>query len=152
MAYSKHEDLLIGDMLLGEIDRQRYVDMAAREMDAELGTVYELPIDLGEVATHSILLLEKINNCIATGRLIEAQAAASQNMELNAYAERLLREGYADLRMILSGNKRLEGAPVKASSYRPTAPVLTNYDEESAVDVFEQFIRGESVMWRPGEA
>lgn len=156
MAYCTTDDLILGDTPLGTIDASKYVDNAFTDMNSRLGYVYELPITASAVAEHQWDLLKKINTFIASGRLIMAQAAGAEDNALHSYGLSLVQEGFADLGLILDGSLPLSATPV-AGSAPDSGPTITNRDEYSGVELFEDNFYtswtdgwGQGAMWRPG--
>lgn len=164
MAYSIAADVLTGDMLLGTVDPEKYVDAAAAEMDSKLGFVYALPLapdggtydDLPEVEK---LLLADINNKIATGRLILAQYVGGEDTSQHAYGLALLKEGLELLMMLANGVITLSAVPADTSTAVDSrVPSVVVYDEESMVTAFEKTVLGRTLIpggitfAQPGEA
>lgn len=139
--YSATTDLLTGGVpLSGPVNPQKYVDDAADEIDSKIGHIYQTPIDVSEsgpVSRPARLLIKRINNHLATARIIMAVTASSQTLETNAYAERLLREATEALDAIASGDVILDGAVrVEGSEGVATGPQIHNLDPESYVEAF----------------
>lgn len=158
MAYSLPTDLLIGGLAVSsKIDKQVYVDAAADEIDIVLGLRYETPVDVNDLDDSSFKLLKKINNYLATGRLIMALSINGQEDTLNAYAMEMVRVAMNDLEMLRMGAVELVGATYKdGASGNNKAPTIINQDAESAVSVFEDFAMKYhsypvSIYWEPGE-
>jgi hypothetical protein len=84
------------------------------------------------------LLLKRINNFLATGRLLMAAASAGEDTNLHAYALKMVNDATAALEAIVSGDVLLEGATELNPSTDATAkgPRWSNPDTESAVDSF----------------
>lgn len=141
MPYSAAEDLLIGDLELhSALDPQKFVQDAADEMDSHLGVRFLVPIDTGNTSTvepHAILALKRINNHLATGRLILAVAVGGEDDSLHAYGAYLVREALAALAaMIADPEAYLPGAEVRADLPATTGPTIKHQDSESAVSRF----------------
>lgn len=162
MPYSSVDDLLLGDLPLGAtIDRVRYVQDATDEIDSAIGSVYATPIDMteeGPVARHSRLLLKRINNHLATGRIILAVAVGGEDDSLHAYGVSLIREAHGALGQIATGAIDLEGAEkTDVPSDSSSGPTIHNTDEFSGVEAFyENVMRSDSALtspaWAPGRA
>lgn len=157
MAYSLPTDLLIGGLAVSsKIDKQVYVDAAADEIDIVLGLRYETPVDVNDLDDSSFKLLKKINNYLATGRLIMALSINGQEDTLNAYAMEMVRVAINDLEMLRMGAVELVGATYKdGASGNNKAPTIINQDESSAISVFEDFAMKYhpypvSIYWEPG--
>lgn len=61
--------------------------------------------------------------------------SSNQKLEVNAYAERLIREATESLDAIVAGQILLEGATVE-NEQAVTAPLINNLDPESNVEAF----------------
>lgn len=157
IGYCEITDLLLGDLnVSASLNKYNYVNSAAAEMDGEIGQRYTLPLDLAAAPDWVALKLKTINQNLATGRLICAQAAGSEDNKLNAYGDSLIQLAYRDLCRIVDGSLALTGIAVDPTSFRVTAPAIHNHDAVSAVDEFEQIAmrrRGNVFprdRWRPG--
>lgn len=138
----------------------KFVNIAADEMDAELGFVYLLPITPtgADIPTHVENILAKINRLIASGRLVLARNG-SQEDALHGYGLSLLREGQELLCSIRDGGTQLTGiekAGTQSGTDGGNAPTLIQGDTASGVDAFYGWM-GESeavtpgtVYWKPG--
>lgn len=143
MPYSDVTDLLAGNIPTpAALAPARFVSDAADEIDSEIGHIYETPIDVSDaspVVRPARLLLKRINNFLASGRLMMAAAAGSQKLEVHAYANKLVEDAKASLASIangdvpLTGAVRVGGAPDSESF---TGPQIYNKDAESNVDAF----------------
>ncbi len=141
MAYSTVDDLLLGNIPLGAtFSREKFVDDAADEIDSRIGKRYVTPIDVSDsslVARHSRLLLKRINNFLATGRLILAIASPGEDDSLHAYGLHLVQEAQAALTQIETGIVDIVDAPENPDlDGVPSGPTIANADAESAVDAF----------------
>lgn len=136
MAYSKEEDLLLGNVPLPVGDKAtRAVERAGDEMDGILGARYRVPINpTGPQQRQVRSLLLTINNWLASGRLIEELTASSQTVELHAYAAKLIAEAQSALFQIVSGAIALPGCELVGSdSTLPVenGPIIVNADDSS---------------------
>lgn len=159
MPYSTVDDLLLGDMPLGsKVDPIRFVQDAADEIDSVLGFRYVTPIDIADTAStarHVKLLLKRINNHLASGRLILAVDVGGEDSVLHAYGVSLIQEAIAWLTQIVN-SMTLEGAEEKPGEDASTGPSIMNEDEFSAVATFYDFVMkpglaGISPWWEPGQ-
>ena len=153
MAYSGEDDLLIGDLALSPVlDKGKFIDEAAEEIDAKLGFVYKLP--LTGLAVHEALLLKGINNKLASGRLIMAVAVGGEDTAVHAYALRLVTEATQELLAIANGAVDLTAEradPTTEEGRGATTPSVTNLDGESGVEAFyKQVMGGTPWTWQPG--
>lgn len=141
VAYSATTDLLTGDIPLPSyISAQKFVDDAADEIDSKIGFLYATPVDLNAAGVLEPVkkLLKRINNFLASGRLLMVLTASQEDDRLHAYAYSLVVEANAALLSIAAGEIPLglppvEGGPTEAPA---TVPLLFNQDEESAVEAF----------------
>lgn len=142
MAYSSSNDLLNGNIPLpGYLDKEKFVTDAADEIDSKIGHLYETPVDVSETSTvprWTRLLLKRINNHLASGRLLMAADAGGEDDRVHAYALFLIQEATAALDQIASGEIKLTGVPGPGgqSSEAITSIILNNLDEESNVEAF----------------
>lgn len=156
MPYSDAADLLVGDMIYPPgFDKDKYVTLAAEEMDSKLGYLYQIPLapvnpPLPEYQT---LLLKTINNKLASGRLIMDISVGAELAAVHAYGSRMVNEALRDLVLIANGDvlldavRRVDGT-VEAGS---RVPGVRNQDSESLVLGFENTVlRGEPWYSRPG--
>lgn len=143
MAYSTTNDLLTGEVPLpAYLDPQKFVDDAADEIDSMIGFVYETPVDITEdpgnpVARPVRLLLKRISNFLASGRLLMAVETGSEVERIHQYGLYLVTQATAALVEIKEGKVVLEGVPADTDeSDAITAPLQYNKDTESNVDAF----------------
>lgn len=141
MAYSRASDLLIGDIRVdGVIDPEAVVQDAADEIDAAIGNIYVTPIALPDTAVNrpTILLLKRINNYIATGRLLLALAQGSGDAQNFAQAQYYLKLGLTPLNEISKGNITLAGAEKHTQEGQPAnpGPTAVNAEPVSYVEAF----------------
>lgn len=139
---------LVGDMLLGDIpsprDADKWVQDAADEIDTKLGFRYVTPIVVDEtVAANRIttLLLKRINNHLASGRLVCAKAASGSQQEVHQYGMSLIREALLALDALASGEMTLPGATfLAADDVGQSGPIINNLDAESNVESFYSMV------------
>lgn len=141
MAYSTKEDLLIGDVPLAPRygDGSKFVDLAADEIDAEIGHIYVTPVDLADTPGNrpARLLLKKINNFIASGRIVLDMSLAGEDTQLQSYGRSLLSEGVSLLQQISNGGIVLTGAELlPGTDDNPKGPSVSNEDPASLVESF----------------
>jgi hypothetical protein len=112
-AYCTKDDLLTGDIpLAGKYgDGSTFVQLAADEIDAQIGHLYVTPVVFAEPnnprARPAQLLLKKINTLLASGRIVLDMAAGSEDQNLHAYGNAMLMEGVNLLNMISSQKIKL---------------------------------------------
>lgn len=144
--YSEEGDLLIGDMMLSPtLDKSRYIQAAADDINAKLGYLYKLPLvnqAFGALPEYQKLLLKSINNKLASGRLILDVAVGGEQATLHAYGMRLINEATNDLMCIANGDVQLdsERRVTDAESASTMVPSVRNYDEESLLLGFENSV------------
>lgn len=141
MSYSTKDDLLIGDIPLAPRygDGSRFVDLAADEIDSQIGHIYVTPIALADTPENrpARLLLKKINNFIASGRIILDMALAGEDRELQSYGRSLLSEGLTLLKQVTNGDIRIPGAdPLPGTEAATSGPTIVNEDPDSLVASF----------------
>lgn len=141
VPYCEEKDLLLGDMQVPRtVSKAEWIQSAADEMDAWIGQVYVIPIPLDPMdSAHQadILLLKKINQFLATGRIIVASNAAHQDNRLHAYGQQLIDDARQELARITAGRTLLEAAePLVQVEMRKSPLLITHRDETSYVDAF----------------
>ncbi len=145
MTYSTKDDLRIGDIRLPDRygDGSSFVVSAAEEIDAQLGHIYVTPFDIDENVPQNrpaILILKKINNLIASGRLIMDLAASKEDTTLHAYGWAMLKEGLGLLKALQDRSILLTGSELidynADGEQTPTGPMIHNVDSESRVESF----------------
>lgn len=143
MAYCSINDVSIGNIPLPSyIDKQKFVDDAADEIDSKIGFLYTTPIDVTDSPTNPVvrparLLLKRLAISLATGRLVLALDAAGEDDKLHAYGWSMVREATAALNKISDGEIVLEGAVLVNPDASATKTVLLyNEDPESSVEAF----------------
>lgn len=165
-TYCTVSDLLLGDTVLQNgFDKQRYVDLAADEMNSRLGYEYVIPIESSspseDVGAAALLILKNINLKLASGRLILAIAAGGEETALNAYGNSLCQEAYAELSLVLSGQLPLVNASRLDNEVSVPTARTVNADKESGVDAFYEEFVGQhrpfspfplGGIWRPNDA
>lgn len=167
-TYSQVTDLLTGNIPVSTVLGQKYVNDAADEIDSIIGHIYVTPVDMrptpeedppgvGTVKRPSRLLLKRIANFLASGRLMLATSAGGEDDQLHAYAKYLVDTALATLQQIASGSISLDGAvtdsdPDTEGRY---GPLIANVDPESNVEAFYDRIymaprdSFASLQWRP---
>lgn len=141
VAYSVKEDLLLGDIPISPVmNPDKVVQDASDEIDSKLGHLFETPFDLSEdsdLARPARLLIKRINNFLATGRLILAIASPEENQTVHAYGWQLIQEANAAIAAIASGDITLEGVEIiEQENAQVSTPLISNLDEESSVEAF----------------
>ena len=141
MPYSSKDDLLVGDIPLPARwgDGSSMVQLAADEIDSQIGHIYITPITLDPndpAVRPSRLLLKNINNFIASGRLLMDMGAGAEDTETQAYGRSLLNEGRALLAQISKGLIKLTADLLPTTASEDTAPLVHNEDNESMVEAF----------------
>lgn len=158
MAYSAVGDLLTGNVPTpAALSPSKYVDDAADEIDSKIGFLYQTPIDVSEVSAvprPARLLLKRINNFLASGRLLMAAASAQEDSQVHAYGWSLVKEGTAALDQIASGAILIEGA-VKLDTgddAAVTGIIVDNIDSESNVEAYYDRIANPFYLYGYSEA
>ena len=147
-AYCTVDDLLIGDIPLADKygDGTSFVNMAADEIDSQIGHIYVTPVVFDESTPEkaarvrpSKLLLKKLNYLFASGRIVLDMAAGGEDDNLHAYGKRLLDEALRLLSMVSDGRIELVDAPLIVPEEvvaQDTGPMITNEDPYSLVQGF----------------
>lgn len=148
MAYCAVTDLLTGDIPLpGKYGNGTgFVDLAAEEIDAQIGHIYVTPVVFDEstpalaaAVRPAKLLLKKINILLASGRIILDMAAGGEDDNLHAYGKSMHDEAVLLLRSITSGQIALTDAPVLAADITAdNGPAIAQDDPYSLVEGFYQ--------------
>lgn len=156
-GYCEESDLLLGDLIVAAtVNKYDYINGAADEMNAMIGPRYQLPLNLSAAPAWVTFKLKTINQRLATGRLIQSLAVAHEDTSVNDYGQHLIDSAIKELEQIADGATSMPGLTLEPTSYRSTAPTVTNHDAISAVDQFEvMFMRPRRnvyppVVWRPG--
>ena len=140
-AYSSPSDMILGGIPVGtgvNDDREKYVQDAADEIDSIIGFRYKTPVTFPVNTPRPVqLLLKRLNNWLASGRLILAKASPVENQALHAYGKSLVDDALATLQQIASGDILLENVEL-APGNEPTqtGPMISNVDPESNVEAF----------------
>lgn len=155
VGYCEIMDLQLGDLAVpAEINKYTFINSAANEMDAEIGQRYVLPLNLALAPDWVSLKLKTINQQLASGRIICAQAVGQEDSKLNAYGEHLITMAYKSLEQIASGGVMLTGLALDPHSFQTNSPKAVNRDAASAVDTFEDLFMRRThtphLGWRPG--
>lgn len=136
-----NDDLLVGDVMLGSIDSSQYLDIAAREINSRLGEMYVLPIP-DDIPDHQSGALKQIHANIATGRLLLAESAGSEDEDGHAYGLYLVAEGYRELDRVGTVYE-LGGSAVRISTAgEDRRPSIESADTTSPFDTFYDQVYG----------
>lgn len=139
-AYSGTGDLLTGDipLLPQHGDGSAMIKSQADDMDAQIGHIYVTPVLVPDDPKFrpTRLLLKKINNLLASGRLMLDMSAAGSDESPNAYGLQMLKEGLSLLGQVQSGNIVLAGAPRLDEAGSAPGPLIHNEDSVSLVEQF----------------
>lgn len=154
--YSDPADVLLGtDMAMPADDTvERFVKDAAKEIDSRLGFKYVTPLRFTRIVngsvtkvdpedettyTPSFLLINRLSNFIASGRLLLASAAPEENSSIHQYGNKLLRDAEAILSQITSNRADLEVEEIDTSDAEtPYGLLVANRDRKSYVKAFEE--------------
>lgn len=147
VAYAAPTDLLTGDIpLAGKYgDGTAFVQLAADEIDSQIGHIYVTPIVFDESTPEKVakvrpakLLLKKINTLLASGRIILDQAAGGEDDNLHAYGQSMVAEALALLNQIMNSKILLTDAPLLPSEEARdnTAVSVLQEDSYSLVGAF----------------
>lgn len=147
MPYCAPTDLLIGDIpLAGKYgDGTAFVQLAADEIDSQIGHIYVTPVLFDESTPEKIatvrpakLLLKKINTLLASGRIVLDQAAGAEDDRLHAYGRSMVNEALKLLEKIMNREIQLTDAPLltEEAAREYTGPQVINEDAYSQVEAF----------------
>ena len=152
MTYgAEKQDLLLGDVTLGSsLDPEDFLRKAAEEMDAKIGQEWELPLPALPVEIATLLRVTQAH--IATGRILLAQPMNAGTEDMNRYGASLVTRALADLGSWIDSQPDIDGA-TRVRAGDATGPTITNSENRSGFDVFDQFTSGQSmpVPWYPGQ-
>lgn len=152
-TYSEVSDLLLGDIPTPK-DAEKWVNDATDEIDSKLGFRYVTPIVVDEnvpAYRATPLLLKRINNFIASGRMILAKAASASQQEVNAYGMSMLMDGLAALTQLVNGDITLPGAAfLNEGDVGRSGPQISNLDAQSNVESFYGMVTNPPAY--PGQA
>lgn len=153
MAYSLVTDLLIGEIPTpAYIDVDKYIASAADEIDAVIGQIYITPVVVQSSPANraTTLILKKLNNFLASGRIILAMDSGGENKQLHQYGLYLVKEAEAILKAISTGMIVLNGGQPITIGGGATAPTILNSDAASIVDTFYDNFNAENPPWVHG--
>lgn len=146
MAYCSKTDLLTGDIpLAGKYgDGTSFVNLAADEIDAQIGHIYVTPVVFDESDPQKAakvrpakLLLKKINTLLASGRIILDQAAGGEDDNLHAYGKSMVDEALVLLSGLMAGKIVLTDAPIiEGTETKANGPSIAQADPYSLVEGF----------------
>lgn len=147
VAYCTKDDLLTGDIpLAGKYgDGSSFVQLAADEIDAQIGHKYVTPVVFDESTPEKLaqvrpskLMLKKINQLLASGRIILDMAAGGEDDNLHSYGWSMVNEAIGLLNKISEGSITLIDAPVipSATDDLNTGPSIVQEDAYSLVEGF----------------
>lgn len=159
MAYAAAEDLMLGNVPLprdGGADK--YLTLAAEEIDGEIGARYATPVAVDVTSPtkrQASLLLKKINAWLASGRLLmsaDAAGAGDAGGQVQQYGLYLVKEAQAALQQIKDGTIELTGIELaNPEANKATGPVASFADSYSLVEGFgaEYGNPAQTVLERP---
>lgn len=146
-AYCEVGNLLTGDIrLAGKYgDGSQFVQLAADEIDSQIGHKYVTPVVFDESTPEAValarpakLLLKKINILLASGRIVLDMAAGGEDRDLHAYGANMVKEALGLLKCVQDGDILLTGAPLltEEATNENTAVSIVQEDAESLVAGF----------------
>lgn len=160
--------MVTGNIPVNPVSAQKYVNDAADEIDSLIGKVYKTPVDMtpgpdetppgiGTMSRPSRLLLKRVSNWLASGRLMLSTAAGGEDGELHAYALYLVNSASSVLMSIARGEVELEGAEKTDpdGSEGVYGPLISNVDPESNVEAMYDriiFAPPQPFMWGARQA
>lgn len=141
-AYCSEADLRTGDLRAPSYtSKEQYIKGAAKEIESALGHIYVTPFVIDPSVPEnrpSILLIEKLNWLLASGRFILDVAAAGERDNLHAYGASMLKEAQDILKQLQNREPLLTGAPLipGTGDQGGSGPRIDNEDSESLVKGF----------------
>lgn len=140
-AYCTTDDLLLGNLPVGTtVDPAKYVQDAAEEIDSKIGRIYQTPLILGNLSRPSLLLIQRINKFLATGRILLTLDLPNEESRMHAVAKQYITDASSALAQIVNGDVRLDGAVlINADFSKNAGPLAINNDGGSMVDGFYTF-------------
>lgn len=147
MAYCEVEDVtpMIGEIPLpAYISAESFMDNAADEIDTYIGRIYQTPVVVGTTDPSerpTRLLLKRLNQHLAAGRIILAVDASGENDNLHAYGRDLVGKVLEALNCIAEGEIALPGAdPNDTDANSLAGPAIRNEDAVSQVNSFYEYM------------
>ena len=160
MSWADEGDLLLGDVAIGGVGTQQFLDLAREEIEVWLGEFYDLETDFPtvggtpELAPRLATVLKQVQARIATGRLLLAQASTGEDESLHAYGLWLLGEGQAELYKFGTHYKITNAVLVAGQTSPDQIPAAVQPNARSPFDRFEEAHYGagsgigyETVSW-----
>ena len=140
-AFCTVSDLVMGDVTIGpSVNVPSYILRAANEITLKLSQKFKTPLtyqssDPANAITTNFL--RDVNSNIATGRIIMSLSVNRELERVNAYANRLLRDGTEAINSVLEGTIVLPGLiPATAAVVTEQNILVGNQDQFSGVDAF----------------
>lgn len=144
--YCSTEDVDVGNIDMprratdatDEQTKAYYVMRAAEEMDAILGQIYKLPLNL-TAGTADALILKKVNRMLASGQIVVAAGSAAEDTEIHSWGYYHIKEAEKMLSLIFKGDIVLDAEykdPDPNADSRQTGPMIKNREDVSYVDNF----------------
>lgn len=136
MAYCE-----VGDIDLGTFTVPRFMTVASQiesasdEIDAAIGQVYQLPLNI-PVGSPDAFLLKKVNSFLTKGRIILAAANGGEDSRLHNHGIYLVREAEKVISGIVSGAIKLESGTLLPTETVKFGEFILNKDEDSFVEGF----------------
>ncbi|QEM40908.1 MAG: head-to-tail connector complex protein [Phage AS32] len=157
MPYAATSDLLTGDIPLAAKygSGTGFLQLAADEIDAQIGHIYVTPIVFDESTPEKIaavrpakLLLKKINTLLASGRIVLDMAAGGEDDNLHAYGKSMHDEAVYLLNKIQEREIVLTDAPLLAeeADNPNTGPSIIQEDAYSLVEAFYNRVQTPSYL------
>lgn len=141
-TYSLVTDMLVGDVTVDTAVKQRHVDQAADEVDSTLGFLYPTPFTAGTCSRPGWLLIQRLANFIASGRLLLEIDQGGEEQMIHAYGKSLLQQATDTMALILSG--AIDLRPGDDGSDAGDQPIngmlIGNVDSFATVDAFYNYM------------
>lgn len=145
-TYSDKTELLIGDLVCSDTLKDKHVTDASDEIDSKLGFLYTVPFTQASVSAPAWILIHRIANNLASGRLLleinqsrEPAALGYQNapVKVTSYGQSLIDEAEATLAMIVKGDINLNPPGDSGDDLKVLhGSRVANLDKYSQVEAF----------------
>jgi len=134
--YGSERDVkeLLSDIPLPEgRDISRYIKKAESRVDAYIGNIYSVPVDItaSGITSSAIELLQTITTDLAAGYLLLSLATVQENDIIHAYGQSLVDRAISDLEKIKEQELVLDGA-TKSTTTARVSKILSSSADGSA--------------------
>lgn len=138
-TYSHVPDLLVGDVVIAADIKQRHVNNATDEVDSKLGFDYPTPFTPDNTSRQGWLLIKRLANFYASGRLLLEIAQVGEQQQINSYGKSLVDQADEVVACILKGDINLSPESVEPDPVQNQF-LIQNLDPVSQVEAFYGYI------------